>query len=588
MEYAIGKILFISGTIARIKVLFYPNNGFWTSSNIENKFPSQGKVFAPNLPADYSFLKQDDIICFNYVENPFESKRDDDDIFIIPRKKDGGIVWKCPVVAMDITEEDIFHRIAYSQDKDLIFFTSKQGSKHYICGPVWSNDLSPKTGKEVKAWHYRENYDTIIDPETGKKYLTVEPEEFLKKEHQATIDCMSSSQLSDWLKGKLKNTIDSTTLKNVLNKIKESDEQDRADELSRKRFARVRGNIELLQFTWSELQALRSVPGFQTVINTAIQEQLDSILSSERAQLEEKRKQIRQEFSQDEQKINQQKKELAKEVQKLRDTLGDLQKKCAAEKDNAIIQEKRLKEISDKRTELIESIKLQADIMGGYSPAATQPCWTYPLEYISRKSEAQAVCAGTKDNFCDRVNESLELQTGFMRRALASLRQHDIIKTADIRTGVFIVNALGNSVYQLCQPSPQWISFKDFWNESLSVIWESAHKNTDVWHFLLIDNFNIALPECWGMPLWNIVSGKTTILPCAAQPKYPTNLRIIVSLAPTTSEDNSHIGLITGVGNNWYELNPNAPWDENSCWEKFVYDRDAGLAVNEEFFYPVN
>ena len=83
MEYAIGKILFVSGTFARIKVLFYPNNGFWTSSNIENRFPPLGKVFAPNLPADYSFLRQDDIICFNYVENLVESERDDDDIFII-------------------------------------------------------------------------------------------------------------------------------------------------------------------------------------------------------------------------------------------------------------------------------------------------------------------------------------------------------------------------------------------------------------------------------------------------------------------------------------------------------------------------
>jgi len=586
MEYAIGKILFISGTIARIKVLCYPSHGFWTSANIETTFPSQGKVFAPNLPGDYPLLKPDDVICFSYIVNPKDSSREDDDLYIIPRKKEGGNIWKCPVVAKDITEDDIFHRKAYSKDKDLIFFTSKQGSKHYICGPIWSNDLSPKTGKEVKAWPYRENYDTIIDPETGTKYLTVEPEEFLKKEHQATIDCMSASQLTDWLKGKLKNVIDSVTLKNVLNKIKESEEAEQEDDLSKKRFARIRKNIELLQITWSELQALRSVSGFQTVINTSIQEQLDNVLSSERAQLEAKRKQFQQEFSQDEQKVKQQKKDLEKEIQKLRDSFENLQKKCIAEKENVIAQEKSLKEISEKRTELIESIKLQANIIGGAS--TTLPSWNYPLEHIVRDPDAEAVCAGNKDSFCDRVNESLELQTGFMRRALTSLRQHDILKTTDIRTGVFLANALGNSAYQLCQPSPQWISFKDFWDESLSVIWASAHKNTDIWHFLLIENFNIALPECWGMPLWNIVSGKTTILPCAVEPTYPRNLRIITSFAPTTSEDNSHIGLQTGIGSNWHELNPNKPWDDNNCWEKFIDDRDAGLVVNEEFFYPVS
>ena len=364
MEYAIGKILYVRA-VARIKVLFHSNNGYWTSSNIENSFPPQGKVFAPHLPLEYSSLKENDIICFNYIENQYESQRDNDDIFIIPKKRDGGNVWKCPVVAMDITEEDIFKRVAYSKDRDLIFFTSRQGIKHYICGPIWSNDLSPKTGKEVKAWSYRENYDTIIDPDTGKKYLTVAPEEFLKKTHQTIIDCMSATQLSDWIKSKLKNVIDSALLKNVLSKIKESDEQYADDDLTKKRFARIRKNIGLLQFTWSELQSLRSVTGFQAVIDTAIQAQLDKVLLSERAQLESKRKQALQEFSQDEQKIKQQKKDWEKEIQKLRDSFEVLQKKCTTEKENIIAQEKRLRELSERRAELIESIKLQADIMVG-------------------------------------------------------------------------------------------------------------------------------------------------------------------------------------------------------------------------------
>ena len=587
MEYAIGKILFNNGSYARVKVLFYSKNGFWTSSNIETCFPAQGKVFAPNLPVDYSFLKQDDVICFNYVENPFESKRDDDDIFIIPRKKDGGDVWKCPLVATDITEDDIFHRVTYSKDKDLIFFTCKQGSKHYICGPVWSDDLSPKTGKEVKAWAYRESYDTIIDPETDKRYLTVKPEEFLQKEHQTIIDCMSTSQLIDWLKNKLKTSIDSSVLKDVLSKIKSIEEQDEDDKLSKTRFSRIRQGIENLRFTWGELQNIRGLNGFKDVINSSIQEQLDNVLESERANLELRRKQYQEDFLHHEQEFNERKRNLDREIQKLNSSIDSLKNKYTAEKDKVSAQEKRLKELSEKRNELIEIIKLQADITGGASTATLQASWSYPLEHIVRNPIAEAVGNNNKDAFCDRVNESLELQKGFMRRALNSLRQHDILKTTDIRTGVFLANALGNSIYQLCQPSPQWISFKEFWNESLSVIWESAHKNPDIWHFLLIENFNIALPECWGMPLWNILSGKSTVIPCAANQKIPHNLRIFVSVAATESEDNSHIGLLTHVGNEWKSLNPNEPWDKDFCWKKFVNDRDEGLVVNEEFFYPV-
>lgn len=592
MEYAIGKILYIRETkkrsiVAEVKVLFYSNNGFWTSSYIEDHFPPSGKVFAPNLPADYPFLKTNDIICFNYVENQYETLRDDADIFIIPSKKDGGDVWKCPLVATDITEDDIFHRVTYSKDKDLIFFTCKQGSKHYICGPVWSNDLSPKTGKEVKAWHYRENYDTIIDPETGKKYLTVKQEEFLQKEHQTIIDCMSISQLMDWWKNKLKTSIDSSVLKNVLSKIKETEEQDEDDKLSKSRFDRIRQGIKNLRFTWEELQNIRGLNGFKEVINSSIQEQLDNVLESERANLELRRKQYQEDFLHHEQEFNERKRNLDREIQKLNSSIDSLKNKYTAEKDKVSAQEKRLKELSEKRNELIEIIKLQADITGGASAGALQASWSYPLEHIVRNPNAKAVGNNNKDAFCNRVNESLELQKEFMCSALQNIKGYDIFKTADIKTGILLANALGNSIYQICQPSPQWISFKDFWNESLSIIWESAHKNPDIWHFLLIENFNIALPECWGMPLWNIISGKATVIPCAMNQKFPHNLRIFVSVAPTESDDNSHLGLLTRIGDEWKSLNPNEPWDKDSCWEKFVANRDDGLVVNEEFFYPV-
>ena len=210
------------------------------------------------------------------------------------------------------------------------------------------------------------------------------------------------------------------------------------------------------------------------------------------------------------------------------------------------------------------------------------------MEYVKRQPKAEEVTSKQKERFCDRVNESLERQRGFMRKSLALLQTELSFLTNDIRTGIFLANALGNSTYQLCQPSPRWISFKEFWEESLQCIWDSAHANPDVWHFLLLENFNIALPECYGMPLWNVMRQKTKKIPYASPPEYPENLRIIVSKTAIESEDNSHMGLPTHIADAWQKLDPSESWDENDNWRKFADDVNKGLAVNEEYFYPVN
>ena len=156
----------------------------------------------------------------------------------------------------------------------------------------------------------------------------------------------------------------------------------------------------------------------------------------------------------------------------------------------------------------------------------------------------------------------------------------------DIHWGIVLAHITGNATFQLCQPSPRWISFKECWDESLQAIWESSHSNPSQWHFLLIENYNIALPECWGMPLWNIVMGKTTLLPCAKNPQYPENLRIIVSPAATESEDNSHLGLPTKVSK-WLEKYKCNEGKESGLGFFFPYFKKDAKEINETHFIPI-
>ncbi len=194
--------------------------------------------------------------------------------------------------------------------------------------------------------------------------------------------------------------------------------------------------------------------------------------------------------------------------------------------------------ISDKKNDVINDIKIKAGLglfnvekqESGYS-------FCYPLEHFNQDQKSIEIGSITD-----------------MENPVAHLLQNRVLIVDDIGDGVIFALQLGNVIYQLCQPSPKWISFHDFWTESLRPIWESAHQNPNIWHVLLIENFNIALPECWGKPLWNILSGMTTLLPCAKHPTLPDNLRIIVSEAATESDDNSHLGLPTKVGKKWTRI----------------------------------
>lgn len=577
MEYAIGKVIYVTGH-ARIEVLSYPKNGFWNSAAIPEHFPRIGKVFAPSFSTDFPEIAAEDIICFNYKENEKLSEREDHDTFIIPRKNEGGRVWRCPQV-IELLSENIFNRIGYPDIKDHIYFFRKQGATSYICGPLHSSDLSPLKGKEVNAWVFRSNYDTVSI--NGKSYL-IEPTEFTKKTAEFQVDCMTAIQLKEWLKGKVSNCLSSDELKQIQAKIKNIELGDENERLSKDRFARIRRSLTALGLDWEEIQNLRGIPDFKITIDEIVKANIDTILQTEPEAIQQ-RKKMEQAKADLTAELEKERKRCGAAQKKLTQDLEKLQQQLSCRSEELRVKEEQLTSLHKRRDEVIELIKIQTEI----APTCREPEYStdsYPLERVERNLNAESVNAANREQFLNEVNGLLGLD--FMtERLLKDIRKYDSFVTDDIRTGLFLSTVLGNSISLLSQPSPKWMEFKDFWYEVLKVIWNSAHAHPDIWHFLLIENFNIALPECWGKPLWNIFDCKAMQIPYAANSKFPKNLRVIVSLAESKSEDQSHLGLPTNIAKNWKRLNISEKWDKH--WDDFCDTWKEGLAVNEDYFYPV-
>jgi hypothetical protein len=396
-------------------------------------------------------------------------------------------------------------------------------------------------------------------------YLACDKNDWISCESDIIIDCISFDQLKTWFKAKIANEISREEINKILLKL---DVKSQVDDIEEGRIKRVKKSLNALLSDWEDIKNLRPLDGFKETIDEIIEKNIDKVLKEENNKVKERRKEIEGE----KEIIEISFKDYIKRNETEKGKLEKIRKQAEACKEELQKKEEELKGIETHQIELIESIRIQAGMV-----------MSYPLESVCCATEAVPVTSENESEYFEKVNALIEDDI-MQRQLLIKLKKYSAFKTNDIRTGIFLASVLGNSIYQLCQPSPKWIEFKNFWEESLRCIWVSAHAKPDVWHFLLIENYNLALPECWGKPLWNILEEKTMLLPFAKEPSYPNNLSIIVSQASTESEDNTHIGLPTAVAEIWPDINISFDCEG---WSKFSDDKLNGLAVNEEYYLPV-
>ena len=661
MEYAIGRVCETKEQGARIRVLFRQENNFWTQNSIQEIFPPDGYVFAPdckvysqlNVPllksntrvhdlkgCDRLFeplsLKAGTLVRFSYVPKEDQSINYRTKDQYIVQKKNCEVMIRPLIKILNIEMQKIYNREQVTNSDEEVFFIKKQESISYLCGPLNGKDLSPGKGKEVGAWPYIPNKNTI--DYNGQTYLVTDIKVFTRKKPAFMVDCMSTEQLyNDWFRKQFNVLGSHHVFEHIHQQLKEI-ESNASDVLAKERFQRIFRTLDFLNLSYEEIKHLSEIPEFQKIYETAVDKNIAAILKEEKflskqkmieekysemskkvedqlakkkvecqkciseleseleSQLVQKEREYHNRLSKLENQLVQKEREYHNRLSELKTLLttkeqqyskrtAELNEKIARLEEACASKEESLELLKKNKREFVEMIRLQADLVGKVESGtgSLSHSWQYPLEVIAHDPDAQPVKNDAdKQTFCARIQELYRKEN--MREALNRLR-YPALQTEDIRNGIFLATMLGNSVYELCQPSPKWLTFEDFWGESLQPIWDSAHRSPEIWHFLLIENFNLALPECWGRPLWNLFDEYITLLPCAQNAQLPENLRVIVSLAPTQSDDHSHFGLPTQIGLSWPKLSIGPNWED---WFNFASDKYQGLAINEEFYYPVS
>lgn len=384
------------------------------------------------------------------------------------------------------------------------FFIRHQGN---LFGPFKNHnkEVVPKMGQIVHRYAVPEGLVKVND----EPYLLLEP---TKKED--LIDCMTQSQLATYL-GTLVGKLNITT---EIGPVKKALEAMPADGLEKAKLERLVKNMDQLELGLTELKILAiESEKFQKLY----QRSLDRVN-------EELKKENMNE-------VLDQKEMMEKEVKTIKQSLDKLKRE--EQKLTGVVS--RLKDdqayLNSEKEKLIQDIRIRAEIEPSQSgvtaivPAQLVKC------YEEQVWEAESESYLNLNEFINVLKQSVKYESEDQKRIdfnfINLLKLYRCFLVENVDTILRIAEATQNCKVILQQVEPDWIKFEKFLYNGLEQIWEAAHANPNMIHFLVLEDINLSGFECYGRPISDLINGRRRHLPTCNTP-WPPNLWIFADFIP--------------------------------------------------------
>ncbi|TDE14786.1 hypothetical protein [Dyadobacter psychrotolerans] len=509
--------------------------------NIQEEFPTSGFVYNPRLNATGEFsigdlveinvkelieVPEKDLIVHHSKISRYGAKLLDFEsaVFLENGKSINlnEIEYRISGTRQNILDSTVF----YIKDKDYAY-----GPLRFVGGKV-----EPRSGKEISKF----SLDSLsIIKSDDLMYLFLHPP---KNESLGDVDCMDRRQILDWLKGKIRDFGELGSQINQIIRVVDKIEVD--NELDKIRFNRVRKFISGLEFNFQEVKNLSSLTDeWRNVFNETFEKYSTEFEKEIRNSIElrlidyEKLKQneIDSEKSYQENEL--------RDLQKNRRTLVEI-----IEKDQRIIKKynddlfliksqlaeieiakydllEEINYISEQKQRLISDIKIHCQILevADRKKVETHAISTYEEQiYVSAEQE-----------YFEDYNQMLTLTRqsnigngDMFRSTFHLLLSHKYLIVKNEMLVIFFAKLFGNSKVVIQQVEPDWIKFQSLFENGLAYTWESATKHPNQFHFLILQDINLASIECYAKPLLDVISGIRQSIPGFTNP-IPPNLYII-------------------------------------------------------------
>lgn len=516
------------------------NNVFKISENRAIEiFKPYGLIFSFDFFKYYPY-KKDEIIEISVKPN--NQHKEGHDEFILGRMYSKFGIPVYPLKGFCVSNQSIdlssIQIIGDYEDGELYGITDK-----YIIGKlkVRNGVLSALETNKIFRWDVDENEINLIRNQ-GFIRLIDEP-----ISECSIIDCLNSEELFDWFRKKLIQ-IDYESIKKLnsigkwqkeIPKLFESLSKSDA-EIETLRLKRIEDYFVQIELDRNEIYDFMSKSsGLRVAFNKAIEKHIDDFQS----EYSKKFKEFEDEIHNKEKVLNENLNKSEQEAKTKITALNTEINKKHIETQKAIFKfeqaKQRLIEIEKEKSRIISDfgiIKEVLSLSGATTNSITES--SYILEEVVTEHD-EILNANDYTNNIQYYLSDFKRNPDFAKRIFETILVYKALFIKDIRIALSVIKASGNAKYIIQHTEPDWMHFKDFWNNGLATIWNSAHENPETPHFFVLEDINLSAPECYARPLLDVIAGIRSKIPFA-ETSYPNNLIIFASKA---SSQNPSIGL---------------------------------------------
>jgi len=501
-----GRVAEFKGESARIEVLQFRSQKDVVSNinEIKDHFPPHGYVFAPSF-CDHFDLPLNSLVEF-YI-NPKLTGRGDICLMDIEKgcKRTG-----YPLIRINKTilvhEQSILQPVL----KDMIqgeyahFYIEHKG---FAYGPFKNQnaEVVPRSGTSVNKFSFANRIYTV----GGTDFILQEPTNIIN-----VIDCMTQPQLVGFLKEQIRKL----NLDVNIGELKRSLELQAFDNLDAARIRRIVYSLDKLEVGAQTLKDLAAHSDrFHILYKEALQNIKDELQAEYIVPLVE------------------QKSVMAKEIHKLTIKIDQAKQEYIHYLEQIGAAKAEFEHISKDKIRLIEDIKIHTLVK---TPTAEEKLLstydeqTYPqrdlsFENLAEFSRLLQTCFHTDELDISRLAQYIVYQ----------LKDHSCFLTYKIEPILQMAKLSNNCKVLIQQVEPDWLKFERLYNNGLQKIWQSAHEQKSMLHFLILEDINISSIECYARPLLDLLCGIRENLP-GQHTAWPENLWIFgIPVSPNLGDD---------------------------------------------------
>lgn len=424
-------------------------------------------------------------------------------------------------------------------------FYISDGSKTYGRFKIENNKVIAEKGIEVNCYEPIQ-FIKIDYPDTELQGISVilnTPDSI-----QTIYDYSSDIQIIDYTKEIIeKSKLDDETRKyiNIIKKLLSPEGQ---DELEKARIKRTQNLLDKIILKYDEFVKLRDNSSFWKNV-------FDNSIHNYEAKLKENYLSKQKQILDDELEDNR------NNVKKLKCILDGKQRELNSMEETIVHNQKLLKNtekqitiIQDKKDELLIMLEIQSKLA------------QKNINNPSRHFEIQNPVNNNTDSFMtinDVVSE-LEDQIGLtkftkelegeLRTTIGELKDYNYFTCKEIKDLLGLLHLMGSNSIYLTNVEADWIKFDKLSQNGLKAAFDEAYKSADKTIYFILQDFNLASPECYAKPLLDLNRKFRQTYPNDLR-GWPDNLSIIfIPLEIQTEEFGFEIN--TKTFNNWKELTP--------------------------------